>query len=239
VFFRHPSADMLLRPDELDPSYLAGARVLHTGSIILAAEPSRTATIEAIRRARAAGRLVCLDPNVRMSLWGSEAELRQVVLPLLRLADVVKLSEEDLASLVGTADAERGSAEVLAHGPRLVVVTRGKEGCLARSARGVLGAEGYTVDVVDTTGAGDAFVGGLLTGLLALVTAPAELSSLTEEDLGSALRLANATGALTTTARGAIPALPDRAAVRRFLLERVEPGAARLLERSRRHYQTS
>ena len=232
VFFRHPSADMLLRREDLDAEYLAGARALHTGSIILTAEPSRSTTVEAMRLARSAGRLVCLDPNVRLSLWGSEEELRRVVLPLLGLADVVKLSEEDLTALVGTGDPARGSAEVLGRGPRLVVVTRGKEGCFCRSARGTLAVPGFGVPVVDTTGAGDAFVGGLLAGLLALGGAPEALPALGEGDLLAALRLANAVGALTTTARGAIPALPDRTAVRRFLAERGETAALALLDAS-------
>jgi len=176
--------------------------------------------------------LVCLDPNVRLSLWGSEEELRRVVLPLLALADVVKLSEEDLAALVGTSDPACGSAEVLERGPRLVVVTRGKEGCFGRSARWTLAVPGFRVPVVDTTGAGDAFAGGLLAGLLALGGTPEALPALGEGDLLAALRLANAVGALTTTARGAIPALPDCAAVRRFLAERGERAALALLGHS-------
>ena len=69
-----------------------------------------------------------LDPNVRLSVWLDVSELREVLLPLFELADVVKLSEEDLGVLFGDPDARRGAAEVLARGARLAVVTRGENG---------------------------------------------------------------------------------------------------------------
>lgn len=229
VFFRHPSADMRLRPEEIEPAYVASARAFHTGSIILSAEPSRSAAIAALRLAREAGLLVSLDPNVRMSLWPSPEELRRVILPLLPLADVVKLSEEDLGVLVGTADPETGSARLREQGARFVVVTRGKEGCLCRTSRGCAEAEGFAVPVVDTTGAGDAFVGGLIAGLLATDSSGDDLDASDPSSLRPVLRLANAVGALTTTARGAIPALPSRERVRAFLAEQGEGEAAVLL----------
>lgn len=233
VFFRHPSADMLLRREDLDPDYITGARALHTGSIILTAEPSRSTVVEAMRLARAADRLVCLDPNVRLSLWHGEEELRQVILPLLSLADVVKLSEEDLATLVGVGDAAAGSAKVLEHGAKLVVVTLGKDGCFCRNARVAFGVPGYRVPVVDTTGAGDAFAAGLLAGLLSSNAPRSELSALGEDDLRPLLRLANAAGAVTTTSRGAVPALPTRTALRGFLRGHGEAEAVGLLDAPR------
>ncbi|MBI2939122.1 MAG: hypothetical protein HYY04_01685 [Chloroflexi bacterium] len=230
VCYRHPSADMLLGQADLDPGYLTSARVLHTGSAMLAAEPCRSTTVEAMRLARAADRLVSLDPNVRRSLWEGEEELRRVVLPLLELADIVKLSEEDLAALVGESEPYRGSLELLACGPKLVIVTRGQAGCFCRNARNSLPVPGYRVPVVDTTGAGDAFAAGLLAGLLALDVSAGDLPALGEEMLHPVLRLANAVGALATTVRGAIPALPDRAALRSLLIEQGQVGALELLD---------
>lgn len=229
VFFRHPSADMLLRMEDLDPAYLSQAVVVHTGSIILTAEPARSTIVEALRLTRAAGRLVSLDPNVRMSLWGDEERLRAVLLPILELADVVKLSEEDMGPLVGTADRVAGSAAVMERGPRLVVVTRGRDGCFCRSPNATFDVPGFEVPVLDTTGAGDAFVAGLLTALLALGAPVRDVAELGEPELWPALRLANAVGAVTTTLRGGIPALPDRSTLRQFLSERGEAEALRLL----------
>lgn len=231
VFFRHPSADMRFSLADLDADYIRSARVLHTGSIILAAEPSRSTTIAAMRIAREAGLLVSLDPNVRLSIWSAE-EIRAVVLPLFALANVVKLSEEDMEVLIGTGEAAAGSAEILRHGPAMVVVTRGKDGCFCRTAKETLDLPGYSVEAIDTTGAGDAFVGGLLTGLVALNAPERGVGALTAAELRPALRLANAVGALTTTVRGAIPALPSRASARAFLVERGEAAAVSLLDRA-------
>ncbi len=228
VFFRHPSADMRLRPEEIERDYVASARAFHTGSIILSAEPSRSAAVAALRLAREAGLLVSLDPNVRLSIWSAE-ESRRVVLALLPLADVVKLSEEDLAVLVGSADPEVGSARLREEGARFVVVTRGKDGCLCRTSRGCAEAEGFAVPVVDTTGAGDAFVGGLIAGLLVTGATGVALDASDPSSLRPVLRRATAVGALTTTVRGAIPALPTRERVREFLTERGETEAASLL----------
>ena len=152
-----------------------------------------------------------------------------MILPLLPLADVVKLSEEDLAVLVGTADPEAGTARLREHGARFVVVTRGKDGSLCRTSRGCAEVPGFAVPVVDTTGTGDAFVGGLIAGLLAAHATGDGLDASDPSALRPALRLANAVGALTTTIRGAIPALPTRERVRDFLVERGEADAVVLL----------
>ena len=229
VFFRHPSADMRLRPEEIQPAYIAGARAFHTGSIILSAEPSRSAAIAGLRHAREAGLLVSLDPNVRMSLWPSVEELRRVIFPLLPLCDVVKLSEEDLGILIGVTDPDSGSARLRELGARLVVVTRGKDGCFCRTSRGCAVVEGFAVPVVDTTGAGDSFVGGLIAGLLVSDATGASLDAIEPSALRPVLRLANAVGALTSTVRGAIPALPTREVVRQFLIQQGEVAAAGLL----------
>lgn len=230
VFFRHPSADMRLRPDELDAGYLSSARVFHTGSIILSAEPSRSTAIAALRIASEAGLLVSLDPNVRMSLWSSPEELRRVMLPLLPLTDVVKLSEEDLSPLVGTSDPTEGCARLRERGARLVVVTRGEDGCFCQNALGSQLVPGWQVDVVDTTGAGDAFMGGLLAGLLAIGATSGRPETISPSSLLPVLRLANGVGALTTTVRGAIPALPTGDQVRAFLEAKGEHEASWLLQ---------
>ena len=90
-------------------------------------------------------------------------------------------------------------------------MTRGENGCFGLTKGRELAVPGYVVPVVETTGAGDAFLGGLLAGLLALGANPASVGEIGERDLRAVLRLANGVGALTTTGRGAIPSLPTRA----------------------------
>jgi fructokinase len=203
MFYRHPSADMLLRPDEIDADYVRAAEILHCGSISLISEPSRSATLHALETARDAGCLISYDPNLRLNLWPDARAARDGIMHLWPLAHVIKVSSEELVFLSGVEDA-RAAVEKLWHPElRLLVVTDGPRGChyVTAVARGHVPT--YDVDVVDTTGAGDGFVAGLLAGLLENEQAWDDTDALEE-----VLRLANAVGALTTTRRGAIPALP-------------------------------
>lgn len=208
MFYRHPSADMLIRPEEIDCDYIGSAKVFHFGSISLISEPSRSATLAAVESAREHGLLISYDPNLRLSLWPSATDARQGIESGWALADVIKISEDELEFLSSAQDLERRVDEVFHSDLKLLVVSRGREGCYFATRRERGYVPGYRVATVDTTGAGDGFVAGLLTGLLEIGL---QLDS--AEELPDVLRLANAVGALTTTMRGAIPALPARSAV--------------------------
>jgi fructokinase len=212
MFYRHPSADMLLRPDELDRDYIGSARLLHHGSISLISEPSRSATLAAIRAAEEQGLCISYDPNLRPALWPSLPAARKGLLEAWTTAHVIKLSHEELAFLSYDDDWVRGARKLWHDRLRLLIVTDGPRGCnyVTPTSRGHVPA--YNVDVIDTTGAGDGFVAGLLAGLL-----QNERAWENRKDLEQVLRLANAVGALTTTRRGAIPALPTGADVSALL----------------------
>jgi fructokinase len=214
LFFRDPAADMLLRAEEIAEAWLADAAIFHFGSVSLIAEPCRTATLDAARRAKALGALVSYDPNVRLALWPSADAARQAILQQLPLADVVKVSEEEIDFLLGT-DLTTGEQLLLEQGPSVIVVTLGAQGCRVITARQDLLVSGWPVAAVDTTGAGDGFVGGMLYQLALLGVTPATVA----DALGDAetaqrvFAFANRVGAITTTRRGAIPALPTLAEV--------------------------
>ncbi len=212
MFYRHPSADMLIRPEEIDKDYIKGAKVFHFGSISLLSEPSRGATLEALRCAQEHGLFVSYDPNLRLSLWPSPAEARQGIELGWHFADVVKISTEEMEFLAGTSDLDRGTDHLLRSKLKLLVISRGREGCYfaTKEERGYV--PGYRVATVDTTGAGDGFVAGLLAGLLEIGFRVGS-----REEITDVLRLANAVGALTVTKRGAIPALPTRDQVSKFI----------------------
>jgi fructokinase len=211
MFYRHPSADQLHRPDEIDLDAVAAADILHHGSISLIQEPSRAATLAAVEAARAAGRLVSYDPNLRLPLWSSADAAREGILSAWGSAQVIKISDDELEFLTGSRDLE--AARTLLHEDlRLLTVTLGADG-VAWFADGRSGVTpGFRVQVADTTGAGDAFVAGLLAALQADPDLPSDPGA-----LDAALRRANAYAALTTTKPGAIPALPTREALERFL----------------------
>lgn len=225
LFYREPAADMLLRKEDIGEHWLEDAAIFHFGSVSLIAEPCRSATLDAARRARSHGALVSYDPNVRLPLWPNADFARQVILDQMPFADLVKVSEEEVAFLYdGAASTEESVRFMLDLGPRCVVVTLGAAGCRVFTALGESTVPGADVDPVDTTGAGDGFVGGLLWGLAdAGVTAAGLAEAMADETFARrTARFANAVGALVTTKRGAIPALPTREQALRKLEEEKE-----------------
>lgn len=195
TFMVRPSADLFLESADL-PTFSAG-EWLHVCSIALSAEPSRSATFEAMATIREAGGYVSFDPNIRPDLWPDENALRRSLEQALQSADVVKLSVEELAFLTGNVEVNVGLDALMARCPaRLVLVTQGKEGVIAWHDGAVKHYPATPVECVDTTGAGDAFVAGLLYGLAA------------GQDLTPVIALAQRCGALATTAKGAMTALP-------------------------------
>ena len=212
MFYRHPSADMLYPPEAVDAGYLRAARVFHFGSISLIGEPSRSATLRAVDIARQAGLLISYDPNLRLPLWPDAEAARAGIRLGWPLAHVIKVNEEELAFLGGTDDPAKAACRLWHPDLRLLVITRGSAGCRYVTPNFTGEAPGFRVDAVDTTGAGDAFVAGLLKGLLDQPDAPSDNAL-----LQAVCRYANAVGALTTTRRGAIPALPTARQVADFL----------------------
>lgn len=213
VFYRNPSADMLLRPEHVPAEALAGCRVYHFGSITLIQDPSRAATLDACARARQEGALISLDPNLRPLLWPSLDHARREILAALPLADVVKVSEEEAEFLYGPATLAEHARRLLNAGPRLVAVTRAASGSYLATREVSADVPGFAVEVVDTTGAGDGFAAGLLTRL---IENDGRLPS-TSEALFEIGRFANAVGALACRRKGAIPGLPHRQEVLAFL----------------------
>ncbi|OAE23452.1 hypothetical protein AXG93_285s1090 [Marchantia polymorpha subsp. ruderalis] len=213
MFYRNPSADMLLDVHELDVELIQQATILHYGSISLIAEPCRSAHLKAMEIARKAGVLLSYDPNLRLPLWSSPEAAREGIKSIWDQADIIKISEEEISFLTGGDPYSDEAAMSLWHpNLKLLLVTEGANGCRYYTKDFSGKVKGLTVSPVDTTGAGDAFVGGLLTALVR------DLNLFEDETkLREALKFANACGAITTTERGAIPALPDRDTVMRLI----------------------
>jgi fructokinase len=214
VFYHDGMADTLLRPEEVDRDLIANASIFHFGSVTLAAEPSRTATAAAARWAHEDGCLVSFDPNVRLEVWGSPRQALECMIDILSLVDVVKVSSDELAFLTGTSDAADACRILRDRGPALAIVTLGGGGCYYQTTASSGHVPGISVESVDSLGAGDAFVAGVLASLCAY---PERTILGDQNALVSALRFANAVGALTTTRYGAIPALPTRPQVENLL----------------------
>lgn len=203
TFMVRPSADLFLTPDDLPP-FRAG-EWLHTCSNALSAEPCRSATFQAMENIRQAGGRVSFDPNIRTDLWQSISQLRECLHRALMLADVAKVSEEELFFISGEQDVRKGTDVLASHYPlALLLVTQGKDGVMARWQGKNLYFPATPVVSVDTTGAGDTFVAGLLAALAA------EGMPSGEQALASVIEQAQRCGALATTAKGAMTALPRR-----------------------------
>lgn len=218
LFYRDPSADMMLRPEELDCDLLRRARIFHYGSITLISEPSRSATLAAIELAREAGALISYDPNLRLSLWPSADRARQGMMDAVHFADFIKVCEEELEFMTGEPEIASGAAKLLEQGPSLVAVSRGAQGCAVCDGGEPIELPGFAVETIDTTGAGDGFVAAALVSLLDLWPSR-PLRKIEREELVEAFTFANAVGALTTTVRGAIPGLPSAEAARRLVAQ--------------------
>nr|AAQ10000.1 putative fructokinase 2 [Petunia integrifolia subsp. inflata] len=204
MFYRNPSADMLLTPDELNLDVIRSAKIFHYGSISLIVEPCRSAHLKAMEVAKEAGALLSYDPNLRLPLWPSAEEARKQIKSIWDKADVIKVSDNELEFLTGSDKIDDESAMSLWHpNLKLLLVTLGEKGCRYYTKNFHGGVEGFHVKTVDTTGAGDSFVGALLTKIV-------DDQSILEDEarLKEVLTFACACGAITTTKKGAIPALP-------------------------------
>lgn len=219
-FYRNPGADALLPVEAIVPEIFDGVRLLHVGSVSLSLDPCRSAQFEAVKQAREKGVLISFDPNWRPSLWDDFGLAHDLIWQTMPLSDIVKVADEEWEFVTGTTSFEVGAEKILAAGPKLLVTTKGPDGGAfvfrsnGRTGQGEV--PGFKVNAIDTLGAGDAFVAGLLTRLLEF---PELDNALTEENLLSALRFANGCGALATTVSGAIPSLPTRGEVEGFLAD--------------------
>jgi fructokinase len=212
MFYRHPSADMLFTPQEVDSQYIRSAKIFHFGSISLISDPSKSATLRAIEVASEAGLLITYDPNLRLNLWSDANTAKEGILSAWSRANIIKVSEEELEFLSGELELKPGAERLWHERLKLLIVTRGKQGCAYFTKTFYGNVPGFNIVPVDTTGAGDGFVAGLLKGLL-----ENPVCWKNEPKLREICRFANAVGALTTTERGAIPALPTQKQVATLL----------------------
>ena len=214
AFYRSPGADTLLTEQEVARALAPLPRVVHFGSVSLTAESARSATLAAGRLAKQGGALVSYDPNYRANLWPDEKTAVEWMQKPLPMVDLLKLSDEELPLLTGLEDPEAGTAALRDYGIRLIVVTLGAKGVFYRLGDATGTIPGVKVKVADTNGAGDTFLGALLSRLVLRGAEP--LEGLTGPELEEMLSFANRAAALTCTRSGAIPAMPTLEEVEAF-----------------------
>ena len=218
-FYRNPGADAMLNAADIRPDLFDGARLFHCGSVSLSQSPCREAQYHAAEMARERGLLVSFDPNWRPGVWHDHELAGDLITLMMSLSDVVKIADEEWEFVTGTTDFSEGAEKIRRFGPRLIVVTKGENGAYfnAETPDGRTIEDeiaGFKMQAVDTLGAGDSFVAGLLSRLLQY---PVLDDALNERSLCDAVRFANACGALATQKAGAIPSLPTHMEVEQFL----------------------
>jgi len=213
-FYRPPAADLLFRAGHFEPEAFKGAAAFHFCSNSLTEPAIAEATMEGVRLARAAGAVVSVDVNYRPGLWPTHADARPRIWSLLREADVVKLSAGELAYLAEPMRDERAAIAKLWEGAtQWLLITDGPGLIRHLTCDREDTASTYEVKSINTTGAGDAFVAGILASLVETRAEGLEAFLADQEQVDGALRFAAACGALAVTRHGAFEAMPSRAEV--------------------------
>ncbi|WP_342421478.1 PfkB family carbohydrate kinase [Paenibacillus sp. FSL E2-0178] len=224
-FFRKPGADTFLHAQDIPLERIGACRVLHYGSLSMTHEPARTATKAAVLKAKEAGVMLSFDPNIRFALWESKEEARQSIYWGMNYADILKISEEELSFITGTSDVEKGTLELQQQFEiALIIVTLAEKGCYYRMAGHAGYVPGVKVKPIDTTGAGDAFLGCLLYKIL---ESGSSLQNLTNQQMSSMLTFANAGGAAVTTRKGALMSMPTTDEINQMIESSKESNADR------------
>jgi fructokinase len=214
-FYRNPGADMLLTIEDIKEEQIGASKILHFGSVSLTGGPATEATWHAVKIAMERGKVISFDPNLREHLWSSLALAKEQILTGLSIADIVKMSEEELEFVTGNQQIEEAVKELMSKFPiKLLFITLGAKGCFYCYKEYSAYISGYAVDAVDTTAAGDAFFGAVLHQLL---ERKLDLEELNTKSIEGIVQFANAVGALTTTKKGAITSLPEYEQVQLFL----------------------
>ncbi len=213
-FYGHSAADCSIGETDL-PDLQQSVTAIHFGSYSLVVEPTGSSLLEFARRHRG-GKLISLDPNLRLTIEPDVDRWRRRVEVFSEVADLIKVSDEELEALFPGDGIDSAVDRWSARGVQLVVVTRGGEGALVSLRGEVFEASSRTVEIGDTVGAGDSFQAGLLCGLVELGKATKHgLAQLSLDECRRIVAFAMEAAAITCTRRGAdMPHRPDLPALR-------------------------
>ena len=213
-FYRKHNADVMVELKNIFMHKIMEADVFHVGSVSMSDEPSRTTTFELMNYAKSQKKIISFDPNLRVLLWDDLNDAKLQIEKGLQLADIVKLSEEELFFLTDNNDVPAACAMLMGiYDIPILLITFGAEGCATYHQDVYQHIPSFKVDAIDTTGAGDGFFGGFLSQWMK----QGMKMKLSSRDLASFCRFANACGAIATTQKGAIGSLATEEDVLAFL----------------------
>lgn len=205
-FFRNPSADLFLSPEQITPEMLADCGVLHYCSVDLVDWPVKEAHRRAIELAQQSGMIISFDPNVRLPLWDSPAACRAAIQEFLPYANIVKLSDDELEFVTGCQDEREAAEKLFAGNCKLMLITKGGDGSAVYTPYASAQQKAVESKVVDTTGAGDSFAGSFLFQLVRDGVKLDTLADIPQEKLAQYLDFSAHYAAITVAHKGAVMA---------------------------------
>ena len=206
-FYRNPGADLMLNENEINAELIQNSRIFHFGSLSMTDEPCCSATRKAISLAETYGKLRSFDPNLRPPLWDSMDHAKEEILYGLAHCDVLKISDNEIQWLSDKDDYDEGIAWLRQQFDiPLVLLSMGKDGSRAYHDELRVEVPAFVLEnTIETTGAGDAFLGGILHYIL-----NNGWKTYNESELYDMLTFANAAAALITTKSGALRVMPSK-----------------------------
>ncbi|WP_308778783.1 carbohydrate kinase [Blautia argi] len=213
-FYRNPGADMMLTEDEVPENLIANSRMFHFGTLSMTHEGVRAATKKAVQIARKSDCIISFDPNLRPPLWKNMDEAREQVLWGLKNCDILKISDNEIIWLTGKKNYTEGVRWICErYQIPLIFVSMGKDGSRAYYKGHMIEVKAFlNPNTIETTGAGDTFMGCVLGTIL-----EKGLENLTEKDLHEMLVFANAGASIITTRKGALRVMPDKEEVLEYM----------------------
>ncbi|MBE5917047.1 MAG: carbohydrate kinase [Pseudobutyrivibrio ruminis] len=213
-FYRNPGADVMLEENEVDISLIKKAKIFHFGTLSMTHEVVEKATVKALDTAKAEGKLISFDPNLRPPLWSDLSIAKEKMEFGFRKCDILKISDNEIQFFTGESDILKGAQIIKEkYGIKLVCATLGKEGSYALYNDIVVKCDPFlNPNTIETTGAGDTFMGSLLNSVL-----DTGIDNYTESSLTEMLRTANAAASIITTRRGALKVMPTLAEIQTLM----------------------
>lgn len=207
-FYRRTAADLQFSENDIRDDLCEKGDIIHFCSVDLVESTMKKAHRKLIDQALEADAIVSFDPNLRFSLWDDLNELKKTVREFMKYADIIKISDEELEFITGYDDINKAMDVIFDGRCKLFIYTRGSKGAsIYKKDFSHIDVDGLKVDVVDTTGAGDSFIGAFIACLLKDGVNDPEMIS--DHKLQEYLYAANSYAALTTLKPGALGAMAD------------------------------
>lgn len=216
-FYRDPGADVMLTENDVPEEIIAGSKLFHFGTLSMTHEASGNATKKALRIAHENGLMVSFDPNLRPPLWKNLDDARKAMAYGFEHCDILKISDDEILFFTGEKDIAAGVEKIKKeYDIKLILATMGKDGSMAFYKDMRIAEQSFISDkTIETTGAGDTFMGIALHNVL-----EKGLEAMREDDLRELLKMANAGASIITERRGALKVMPKRQEVMERMLSR-------------------